>query len=92
VDEMTESMIIDVFSESIKTILLLSAPMLLSGLLVGLIIAIFQATTQIQEATLAFVPKIIAVFLVLMFAGSWILNTLVNFTNEVFNIIDLIIY
>ncbi|MDK2865867.1 MAG: flagellar biosynthesis protein FliQ [Clostridiales bacterium] len=89
---MTESMIIDVFSESIKTILLLSAPMLLSGLLVGLIIAIFQATTQIQEATLAFVPKIIAVFLVLMFAGSWILNTLVNFTNEVFNIIDLIIY
>jgi flagellar biosynthetic protein FliQ len=89
---MTESMIIDVFSESIKTILLLSAPMLLSGLLVGLIIAIFQATTQIQEATLAFVPKIIAVFLVLMFAGSWILNTLVAFTNDVLNIIDLIIY
>ncbi|MBS7528411.1 flagellar biosynthesis protein FliQ [Fusibacter paucivorans] len=89
---MTESMIVDVFSESIKTILLLSAPMLLSGLLVGLIIAIFQATTQIQEATLAFVPKIIAVFLVLMFAGSWILNTLVTFTNEVFNLIDLIIY
>lgn len=89
---MTEGMIIDVFSQSIQTILLLSAPMLLSGLLVGLLIAIFQATTQIQEATLAFVPKIIAVFLVLMFAGSWILNTLVAFTNEVFDIIDLIIY
>ena len=89
---MTEGMIIDVFSESIKTILILSAPMLLSGLLIGLIIAIFQATTQIQEATLAFVPKIIVVFLVLMFAGSWILNTLVSFTLDVFNIIDLIIY
>ncbi|MCD4712913.1 MAG: flagellar biosynthesis protein FliQ [Clostridiales bacterium] len=89
---MTEEMIIDLFSEAIKIILVLSAPMLLSGLLIGLLIAIFQATTQIQEATLAFVPKIIVVFLVLMFTGSWIINSLVQFTNEIMNMIDLIIY
>lgn len=89
---MNEEMIIDLFSESIKVILVLSAPMLLSGLLVGLLIAIFQATTQIQEATLAFVPKIIAVFLVMILTGSWIINSLVEFTNEIMNMIDLIIY
>lgn len=89
---MTEEMIIDLFSEAIKIILVLSAPMLLSGLLIGLLIAIFQATTQIQEATLAFVPKIIVVFLVLIFTGSWIINSLVQFTNEIMNMIDLIIY
>ncbi len=89
---MTEEMIIDLFSEAIKIILVLSAPMLLSGLLIGLLIAIFQATTQIQEATLAFVPKIIVVFLVMMFTGSWIINSLVQFTNEIMNMIDLIIY
>lgn len=89
---MSEGMIIDIFTESIKTILMLSAPMLLIGLAVGLIIAIFQATTQIQEATLAFVPKIIAVFFILIVTGSWILNSLVAFTNDVFNVIDMIIY
>ncbi len=89
---MNEEMIIDLFSESIKIILVLSAPMLLSGLLIGLLIAIFQATTQIQEATLAFVPKIIVVFLVMMFTGSWIINSLVEFTNQIMNMIDLIIY
>lgn len=89
---MTESMVVDLFSEAIKIVLMLAAPMLLSGLLVGLIIAIFQATTQIQEASLAFVPKIIAVFLVLMFSGSWILTSLVQFATNVIDLIDVIIY
>ncbi|HAS75039.1 MAG TPA: flagellar biosynthetic protein FliQ [Clostridiales bacterium UBA8960] len=89
---MTEEMIIDLFSESIKIILVLSSPMLLSGLLVGLIIAIFQATTQIQEATLAFVPKIIVVFVVMLITGSWMINSLVEYTNYVLSMIDLIIY
>jgi len=88
----TEGMIIDLFSETIKVILLLAAPMLLGGLLIGLIIAIFQATTQIQEATLAFVPKIVVVFLILILTGSWIINSLIEFTNNVFSMIDLIIY
>ena len=70
---MNEQMIIDLFTQSIKMILVLSAPMLLSGLLIGLLIAIFQATTQIQESTLAFVPKIIVVFMVMLVTGSWML-------------------
>ena len=89
---MNERMIIDLFTESIKMILILSAPMLLSGLLIGLLIAIFQATTQIQEATLAFVPKIIVVFIVMMFTGSWLINSLIEFTDYVMSMIDLIIY
>lgn len=89
---MNESMIIDLFTESIKMILILSAPMLLSGLLIGLLVAIFQATTQIQEATLAFVPKIIVVFIVMMFTGSWLINSLIEFTDYVMSMIDLIIY
>lgn len=89
---MTEEMVIDLFSETIKIILFLAAPMLLGGLLIGLIIAIFQATTQIQEATLAFVPKIVVVFMILMLTGSWIINSLIEFTNNVFSLIDLIIY
>ncbi|MBF4691741.1 flagellar biosynthesis protein FliQ [Fusibacter ferrireducens] len=89
---MTEEMVIDLFSETIKIILMLAAPMLLGGLLIGLVIAIFQATTQIQEATLAFVPKIVVVFVILMLTGSWILNSLIEFTNNIFSLIDLIIY
>ena len=89
---MTEEMVIDLLSESIKIILILSAPMLLSGLLIGLIIAIFQATTQIQEATLAFVPKIIVVFLVMLVTGSWMINSLIEYTDYVLSMIDLIIY
>ena len=88
---MTEEMIIDLLTESIKVILVLSAPMLLSGLLIGLIIAIFQATTQIQEATLAFVPKIVVVFLVLILTGSWMINSLIEYTNYVLNMIDVLI-
>ena len=58
--------------------------MLLIGLVVGLIVSIFQATTQIQEATLAFVPKIVAVLLSMVIFGPWIISTLVNFTRNLF--------
>ncbi|MBN2897934.1 MAG: flagellar biosynthesis protein FliQ [Clostridia bacterium] len=88
---MSEGLFIDVFSEAIRTILFLSSPMLLSALLVGLIIAVFQATTQIQEATLAFVPKLIVIFLVLMMAGPWIMQSLFEFTMSIFDKIDLIV-
>lgn len=85
---MTEEMIISLIYESVKMILILSAPMLIAGLLVGLMVAIFQATTQIQEPTLAFVPKIAVVFLVILFLGPWILKQLVEYTNFVMSIID----
>jgi len=88
---MSESFYIDIFSEAIKTILMLSSPMLLSALFVGLVVAIFQATTQIQEATLAFVPKMMIIFLVLVVAGPWLLQSLYEFTINIFDKIDLIV-
>jgi len=88
---MSEGLFIDVFSEAIRTILLLASPMLLSALLVGLLIAIFQATTQIQEATLAFVPKVLIIFIVLMITGPWIIQSLYEFTMSVFDKIDVLI-
>ncbi|MNG14519.1 Flagellar biosynthetic protein FliQ [compost metagenome] len=59
--------------------------MLVIGLAVGLLVSIFQATTHIQEQTLAFVPKIVAVFVAIIFFGPWILNTLVDFTFNILN-------
>lgn len=88
---MTQEIVIEIFSEAIMKIITMSAPMLLSALLVGLIISVFQATTQIQEQTLAFVPKVLAIFLVLMIAGPWLLNTIVEFTLSIFNNIDKLI-
>ena len=76
--------VVNIIQQGALMILLLSAPMLLIGLVVGLIVSIFQATTQIQEATLAFVPKIVAVFLSMVIFGPWIISTLVNFTRNLF--------
>lgn len=88
---MTEEMIIGLTYETVKIILVISSPILISGLLIGLIIAIFQATTQIQEPTLAFVPKIIVVFLVIMALSSWIINRLVEYTEYVVQLIEEIV-
>ncbi|MHA0855978.1 flagellar biosynthesis protein FliQ [Paenibacillus sp. CMAA1364] len=82
---MSTNFIIGLAGQAVFTALKVSAPMLLLGLGVGLIVSIFQATTQIQEQTLAFVPKIVAVLLALLLFGPWILTTLVDFT---FNILD----
>ncbi len=87
---MSEQVIIEYFGQAIYIILVTTAPMLLSALIVGLIIAIFQATTQIQEQTLAFVPKIIVIFLMLLLLGPWILNTLTEFTYLIFDGISLV--
>jgi len=64
--------------------LYVSAPILSLSLIVGLAVSIFQATTQIQEPTLTFVPKIVAVFLGILVFGSWMLNLLIQFTNNIF--------
>ena len=81
---MSEAYVLDIFSQAIYYILILSLPMLLAALVVGLIISVFQATTQIQEQTLSFVPKLVAIFMVLLLAGPWLLNNLVNFTLSLF--------
>lgn len=88
---MSESIILEVFSSAIYHILILSLPMLLAALIVGLVISVFQATTQIQEQTLAFVPKVIAIFLAILVLGPWILNTLLEFTLSVFDKIEFVI-
>lgn len=73
--------------ETYKITLTLSLPMLLVGLVVGLMISIFQATTQINEMTLTFVPKILSVIVVIIFTMPWMLNMLMDFTTRIFNMI-----
>jgi len=82
---MNADFIIGLAGQAVYIVLKASAPMLVLGLVVGLIVSIFQATTQIQEQTLAFVPKIVAVLLALLLFGPWILTTLVDFTYNLLN-------
>jgi flagellar biosynthesis protein FliQ len=79
---MTTEVILRIAQESIYTILIVIAPVAGVALTVGLLVSIFQATTQIQEQTLAFVPKIVAVFLTILFFGAWMLNFVVDFTQN----------
>jgi flagellar biosynthetic protein FliQ len=79
-----EGELISLASETFKTALMISAPMLLGGLIAGLLISIFQATTQINEMTLSFVPKILVVAAVLILAMPWMMNTMIDFTVRVF--------
>ncbi len=80
---MTEEFVLHLGREALITVLLAAAPMLGSALLVGLMVSIFQATTQIQEQTLAFVPKIVAVLLSVAFFGPWIYTVLTEFANNI---------
>lgn len=81
---MSQELIISLARDALMTVLMLSAPALLVGLLVGLAVSIFQATTQIQEQTLTFVPKIIAVFLSLLIFGKWMLTILLSYATNLF--------
>ena len=72
----TQGEVLDIASQAIYTIIVVSAPLLLVSLIIGLIISIFQTVTSIQEQTLTFVPKILAVFVGMMIFGSWILTQL----------------
>ena len=79
---MTPEFVVNLGSEAIKLALMLSLPLLGIGLIVGLCVAILQATTQIQEMTLTMIPKIIAVLLVLLFVSPWMLEKLSSFTSH----------
>jgi flagellar biosynthesis protein FliQ len=79
-----EAYFLKVTNEALILILVLSAPPLLISLVVGLAISLFQATTQIQEQTLTFVPKITAVFLTLALTGYWMMAQMVRFTQSLF--------
>ncbi|HVN72801.1 MAG TPA: flagellar biosynthesis protein FliQ [Desulfomonilia bacterium] len=88
---MTPETVTSIMAEAIKITLLVSAPMLLLGLLVGLAISVFSAVTQIQEMTLTFVPKIVVVLLALLFTLPWIIEKLTTYTVNLFNSIPTLI-
>jgi len=77
---MTSDIVINIAQEALKTTLLLGAPLLISSLVVGVAIAIFQAVTQINEVTLTFVPKIIIVVITILVAAPWMLQLISEFT------------
>ena len=81
---MTQDLAIEVGRDALFMVMLVAAPRLGLGRIVGVIVSIFQATTQIQEQTLVFVPKIIATFVAILLFGPWILGMMVDYTREIF--------
>jgi len=88
---MNSDTVINVGQQALEVIFLLAAPVLLSALAVGLVIAMFQAATQINEMTLSFVPKLMVVALVLMITGPWLLRVIVGYTERLFESIPSLI-
>ncbi len=88
---MTPDLIISIGQKTTILILYLTMPVLLAAFFVGLLVSILQAATQIQEMTLAFIPKIIAVILTLFLLGGWMLDRLIYFSKEIFNLIPQLI-
>lgn len=88
---MTQVMVLDILRSGFLTIIKVSLPVLGIAMAVGFIISILQAVTQIQEQTLSFVPKIIAVMISLMLFGNFMLNSLVEFTEDLFKLIGNIV-
>ena len=84
---MSQGFVIDFFQQAIMVAASLSLPALMLGLVVGLLVSVFQAVTQINEQTLALIPKIIAIVFALMLFGSWMLTRLVDYTVAVFNML-----
>ncbi len=82
---MTEQLVVYLFREAFYTMLLVSSPMLVLSLIIGLIIAVFQAATSIQEITLTFVPKIIIVAIVAVLTLPWMMEVMISFTLNVFS-------
>jgi flagellar biosynthesis protein FliQ len=81
----TPDMAINICRKAVQTVLLCSAPMLLAGMIIGLMVSIFQAATQINEQTLTFVPKIVAVFITLLIFAPWLIRIMTAFTLGVFD-------
>ncbi len=81
---MGEEMVLTLGQETLKTAAILSAPLLIATLLIGLLVSIFQAITQINEATLTFIPKLVVIGIIMVIAGPWMLDVLSKFTIELF--------
>lgn len=87
-----EAKLIGLGVETFKIALYLSMPMLITGLIAGLAISIFQATTQINEMTLSFVPKILLVIVVAIFTMPWMMNMMIEFTTRMFDMIPTFVF
>ncbi|WP_042275341.1 flagellar biosynthesis protein FliQ [[Clostridium] dakarense] len=87
---MSENMVMSIVKEALFTSMLVGGPILILSLVVGLLISIFQATTQIQEQTLTFVPKLIVIALTLAVGGNWMLHEIMKFTTKIMNMISTI--
>ena len=81
---MSNDLVIQLGQEALMMVMIISAPMLGLGLMVGIMVSIFQATTQIQEQTLAFIPKIIAVFVSILIFGRWMLRMMISYIQNLF--------
>jgi flagellar biosynthetic protein FliQ len=81
---MSEDLIIKLGQDALRTMAILSAPILISTLVIGLAVSVFQALTQINEATLTFIPKMIVVALILVLAGPWMLDLMSHYTVNLF--------
>lgn len=85
---MTTQNVLDILQDTFLVLIRLSGPVLIVALVIGLLISILQATTQIQEQTLSFVPKLFGILLTLVLLGNFMLNTLISFTQRLFDIIS----
>lgn len=83
---MTQELVMEIFTEAVWLAFKMGVPLLLVGMLVGLVIAILQAATQVHEQTLTFAPKVIIVALTLLALGPWMLNSLMDFANRIFEL------
>jgi flagellar biosynthetic protein FliQ len=88
---MSPELIVSIIQGALYVLILVSAPVLLVSLAVGLLVSIMQAATQINEMTLTFIPKLLALFLTLVLAGPWMLNTLIDYTVRLFHSIPSVI-
>ena len=84
---MTPETIVGLLQQALEVTLMISAPLLLAALITGLVVSVFQAATQINEMTLSFIPKLLAIFATLVLAGPWMLNVMVDFMRRLFSAI-----
>ena len=87
---MTDASVIALAQDALMTALLVSAPILIVSLVIGLVVSVFQAMTQINEVTLTFVPKILGVFAVAAILGPWMVGTMVSYTTRLYSTLPLI--
>jgi flagellar biosynthetic protein FliQ len=86
---MSQHIVLTMIAKALTLSLLLVLPVIIPALIVGLMVSIFQALTQIQESSLSFLPKLIVIFIVLFILGNWMMDKILNFTKEVFLLVNL---